>query len=485
MSNFEKQVKQQGETFSITPREQVWQRLEAELDKKKGRRIIGWWWMTPLALLLAGGTYYILTPQENKQQITVSNNRAPLKTTEPVVGTTTEKETLPTRNELSKKDQAKEEATTDVTTHHTNDQKRSLPLNLIQNKNTPYPSRTNNTIHQQPVAASIAVTGAIEKNDRSNNAGKSNTVNNTATHEDVIQEEIIAGAAIIPQAADNQISNTESSSSGTLTDSTVTPLADSVSKTMTLQDSAGASSQKIAIQKPSSKKATWRLQVSGGMANNAKNNLSSTKSDLLAFAPPAQNTGGSPAVAGYLPEESNQAGASINIAIQRLQWIGKRVQWQAGVTAQYQSIRQTSGGKDSIASNGAFVNYSLNRSYNTGNSEKHTGSNVRLFLSNDIAFSLLKHQRNWLLSGGIYTGFNLYNNYLIPDYTNNIYVTSSDLYKKWFIGFDIGMEYNFKKGIGIGLTMQRDLTQSYKPLGGDKKYWQSLLFKINIPLRSK
>jgi hypothetical protein len=58
MANFDKQIKKQGESFSLEPRKEVWQRLETELDKTKRRRFAGWLWIVPVSLLAGAGFFY-------------------------------------------------------------------------------------------------------------------------------------------------------------------------------------------------------------------------------------------------------------------------------------------------------------------------------------------------------------------------------------------------------------------------------------------
>src|SRR6187399_2388905 len=77
MANFDKQIKKQGESFSLEPRKEVWQRLEAELNKTKRRRFGGWFWMLPVCLLAGTGViYYTFSTKEKTTEKTKSPTSA-------------------------------------------------------------------------------------------------------------------------------------------------------------------------------------------------------------------------------------------------------------------------------------------------------------------------------------------------------------------------------------------------------------------------
>lgn len=502
MSNFEKQIKQQGEAFSIEPREQVWRRVEAELDKKKDRRIAAWWWMTPLALLLAGGIfYYTATHKENEQKTVVSNS--PQKTNKVLTPTEETNNTIKEKHEttVTKTDNTANTATIAnhikiKNTNHSNNTllKTSSPGLTNKNKNTPESTHTNKTIHTTSVAASIAVTDAVEKMESKTAEHAQGANKSLLTKDDnaIIQ----SGLSIKNTPTNNEINTgnkelTEvkkipepitTTADTTTNATTVTP-----DNTFRTPDSLIESIKNVAVNKPSSKKITWRLQLAGGITNNTKNEFPFTNGqEKLYAADPQNNTGGGSSVSVRLPAEPNKTGVSLSVSLQRMQWLNKRWQWQAGTGIQYHQIQQKTGfRKDSVIYQSALNSYSADYFYNGGNSVTHTGNNYRLYLSNNFGFALLKHKRSLVLNGGVYTGLNIYNNYLVPDYKNYRFVKSSALYKKWFAGIDLGLEYNFKQGFSMGLMARRDLTKSFTTLGGDKQYWHSFLVNIGIPLNRK
>jgi hypothetical protein len=505
MSNFEKQIKQQGEAFSIEPREQVWHRVEAELDKKKDRRIAAWWWMTPLALLLAGGIFYYTAIHKETEQKTVVSN-SPQKTNKVLTPTEEANNTIKEKHEttVTKTDNTTNTATiaNNIKIKNANHSgsnalsKSSWPGLTNKNKNTPESTHTNKTIHTTSVAASIAVTDAVEKKELKKGEYGQEVNKSSSTKDDnaIIQ----SGVTINNTPAINEINTGNKeltevkkipepitvTADTTTNATTVTP-----DSTFLISDSLIVSTKNVAVNKASSKKITWRLQLAGGITNNTKNEFPFTNGQEKLYAADQQNnTGGGVNSSVRLPVEPNKAGVSFSVSLHRLQWLNKRWQWQAGVGAQYHQIQQTTGTrKDSVITPSTLndFSYSANYFYSGGSNVSHTGTNYRILLSNDFAFALLKHKRSLLLSAGIYTGYNVYNNYLIADYTNYRYVKSGNLYKKWFAGMNLGLEYNFKKGLTAGVTVKRDLTKSYTPVGGEKQYWQSFLFNIGIPLNRK
>jgi hypothetical protein len=505
MSNFEKQIKQQGDDFSMEPRPQVWHRVEAELDKKKDRRIAGWWWMTPLVLLLGGGIfYYAVLHKENTQQPNVSNSKQLPGNSTPLTikddKTTTEKNAEPsnTNGDATNRDTPSEKTETSSTSHsNTIVLSNKKPASSYdKNKNTYTPVSTNSKITTSSTAASIAALDDVTTKQQTGDLVLSaKTKPSNVTEKDKLLQ---AGVGIITltTTASNDDNNTvlpsEKNDVTPANSTTDSILAATVPLDSTVTtDSITATSKAVAVTKPVKEKIRWRISVAGGITNNTKSDLPFA---LLvgdrskAYADLQNSTGGNPATSVSSPLQPNKSGISFSASLQRLQWCAKRWQWQAGIGFQYHQIQQHTGNrKDSAILQSPSNDFSYNTPYfyTGGAALSHTGQNFRTFLSNDLAFSLLKNKRSLLLTGGIYTGFNLYNNYLVGDYNNDRYIKSSDLYKKWFAGFDLGIEFNFKTSMSIGITTRRDFTSSYTSVGGDKQYWQSFLLNVGIPLNKK
>lgn len=66
--NLENALKQQAEKLVLQPEARVWEGIEAALDQKSKRRLIGWWWSAAALVILSLGTWLLWPSQSDVTQ---------------------------------------------------------------------------------------------------------------------------------------------------------------------------------------------------------------------------------------------------------------------------------------------------------------------------------------------------------------------------------------------------------------------------------
>ena len=495
MLNFDKEIKNRGENFSLQPRPEVWKRVESELDKQKRGRIIGWWWLTPVVIIAWGFAFSFLNGNVKKAFYNQDSTNHPA-SVNPVV----KSKTRPAKNgSSSPAEQAvttKQQATESIK----EEKNISRPAGQATGKRSSTNNPHSKTIaakqepshyHENKTSARAYESSNDKKVAASGNTGKSQSgdpgpvLNATAT---VKQE---------PNAAPNQshpsIDNIDSHTSKTL------PVIENSKETAELNKSSTSTgnqpvqpeaashsnvNKNVAIGKPASskiKKANWRIGLSAGASINEESVFKHHPKDTT------NGSGGSSGGGGMIPEmEKNTKGFTIAGSVERVFSISKRWQWKPGLFIQYQETKQSTGILEPypVDPSPPDWNYSASFYFEPGKDLSHTGNNLRLALSSDFSFGLFK-KPSLFINAGVYGGWNAYDHYLLPDELQVWWIPSAKYYNTFFAGARAGIEYRLPKGFGIGITGMHDFTQSYQKLRDKEYFWQSALVQFTAPLNFK
>lgn len=491
MSNFDNQIKQKGENFSLQPRPQVWKRVEAELNKQNRGRIIGWWWLTPVVIIAWGFAFYFLDRKDKKafydqdsahHPLSVIQKPAPSKKPAETVGI---RETPPSQHQdetavsgrISKVNAANanggaENVQAAATAAAGNSRQKNVSPKHV------FASGTTAGMHRPGLATQKAAVTSDNKNipASAENAGKKvDPLIPVKGSEEKIDSHTIENLSL--QGEKSNTSAQVNKPAGTSPQ--VQPFMDQKA------ESHSNEVKTVAIGKPANekikpKKSSWRFTLDGGIANNEEYIFKKHPKDTL-----DPNSGGS---TGSVPEmEKNRYSYTVGASVERVQWLGKRWQWQAGLLAQYQQMKQRTGVLQPYQVDPSPPDwiYSSFFYFDPGKEYTHKGENYRLSITNDIAFSVFRNKPSLFVKAGVYGGVNAYNQYLLPDEVQVWWIPTTGYYKTWFAGLSAGLEYRFKKGSGIGLTARHDLTPSFASLAQKTYFWRNATISYSLPLNHK
>jgi hypothetical protein len=499
--NFEKEAKKYGDAYQVQPREWVWPRVEAELDKKKERRIAAWWWMVPVGLLMLGAGIWLIGSNKTANNSTSS--------------------TVAIADETKKS--TKEESTTELEQDESfsSPNANAIVPPIAKEKNTANPTVVVKHNQIENTDASATEIGISRTTGYRRNATKpAIPKGSNADDKELTEKREIAGSTDKPSGSGVRNTDQTLEKSGLLEQSSVNQLDKIKTGDLTIEkqteekadvqtssivndpinnaaqkntDSAEVNKQdlresNIALTKITANKTSlWSVNVGVGVANNS-NGLGF--SQLLKVDRPlyldyqSDNSGGPCTSCNSVrgPLISNGVGLSLGLSVERSQWLSNRWWWRASLGWQYQQMQQQNGGrKDSAVNYSSLYNLNYSYFYQSGTSITVSGTNHRIIVSNQIVFAALKNKR-LRLSGGLYGGWNISNHYLIPDRTNLRFVDGKGLYKKGFLGGEAGIRYLFKNNWFVGLNGRVDFTKSYIPTDGKKQYWKSGQLQAGIPI---
>jgi hypothetical protein len=469
MENFDKQIKKQGESFSLEPRQEVWLRLKDELNSKRRRRF-AWWWFVPIALATTGaGIYFFTVIQGNKtlatnklqpgsskqtaitnqEKLTRTENITPLGTL-PVNNTATGQSSSANGNTAAKSRQESMKATNAKNAGGSNSQK---------NKHSKTPEVTIDDRKESDLnnLASGEKTAIISSNSE------------LQANKGVIEN---SNATTVDKQDDKQVK----ASSENLLVVAAKPAMEQEKKPTTTTEKP--KNNNAARQ---SKPVKWQFLLSAGASVNAE------AYDFLQKKNTDSGQLGGIGGGGILqPMSESTPGISILLGVNRTQWISKRWQWKIGASAQLQQMNQKTGMRyDDPIVPSPDNDYSADYFFDSGEELDHRANNYRLLLAGKIGFVPVKKLPSLLLTAGMAGGVNIYSRYLLPDHNNVWYIRSYDRYETFFAAVNAGTEYTFKKGWSAGIEASHDLTKSFEPLDKRNNFWRSLMINIGIPLNIK
>jgi hypothetical protein len=497
--DFEQQAKKQGENFSLQPREQVWLRVEAALDEKKRRGVAWWWWALPLVLLLGSGLAYYFYDSKQTAPVVATNHpeRKKIRTND----RGTENISIPGHQP------ALPSSTIATTTH----KKPNTQPGEESTNNQPFRGLDQRTTHTSPSntrtpsnPAGSTIAAESQQPGLKNNVDETApTIQATLSTGSPATPEVIAGVPVAKESsvavnsqttADSnlaslpaivttgEVAETVESLNTTASPEPVNPLE----QTAPVDSSTQAATTNKSVVLPNiRKKATWYVLAGIGKSRMGEFDIIPGGGEKAFASDPLQSGNVGSGVPNSTPVKSDEPGIAYSLMAQRRQPLGKRWQWQAGLGWQYQQISQYLGNKvDSTLYLDASRNLSNAFFYQPGSSSSEKGTNHRLLLSNDFSWQVLKNQ-SWLrLSAGIYTGFNISNDYYVRDNAQRM-VKNDGLYSNWFLGFTPGIEFVILKKWTIGAQAHYDFTKAYKELNATPQYWKGWEIKAGIPIFTK
>ncbi len=480
MYDFDRHIKKRAGEYGLEPREQVWDRIEQELDAKKTKRRGIWlWWLLPILLVGGSVATYNYVQRNNVHEATVAYEEHPINTTTP-------KETQ------EKNSTADLSSTTPVATESLSAQ---APLQHFEKQ--PINGKTGAGENAEP---------PVKKELKSTSGVK--TTNSRVTTDYRAQDGIKTGGEnMVPEkpivlldtlsgniARQNELTDPDVaekiSPEGAMATVALTDTGTHISSVALQSDSLNALSEKTFSQKPMNKpsKAAWNFVVGAGLHNMTTSGFGLEKS-MADYNNniPQNSTGGSfgNASTQLVP---TKPGAGFMLGIERSQAFGqsKRWSWMAGLHYQYQTMQITTGTRvDStiaVRTDAGIGTKSASYYYRGGNSIEHTGSQHRAHIIAAVQLYIGKKQK-WSWQNGFYGGVVLANDYLLPQSSVTGWVPSKELVKTGYFGIETGIKFQPGK-IGAGLFAQYNLTSTVNASSLPKQYWRGVELRIIYKLPS-
>ncbi|TAD84088.1 MAG: hypothetical protein EAY75_13720, partial [Bacteroidetes bacterium] len=175
----------------------------------------------------------------------------------------------------------------------------------------------------------------------------------------------------------------------------------------------------------------------------------------------------------------NRAGVAMLVGVRRTQALGTRWQWQASAAYGLVQTRQAVGQRrDSGLSVGmARANYF----YTPGNAT-YTASQHSVVLSSGMAFRLLGRRNTLWMEAHPFVGVQVFSNLLIPYQTRGSLIPGKSQYNTLSGGLLWGLNWQTQAGWQLGINHRASFTAAYKPLNGQRQYWQALMLSCYLPL---
>ncbi|MCM5527324.1 hypothetical protein [Parasegetibacter sp. NRK P23] len=446
--DFEKQVQQQGAGYRIAPREDVWNRISAELDQKKKRRLAWWWFPVGLAgaaipILLFTG---ILSSGEKKS---------------PSSATRQEHSSFSTPGAGNSRQQRESVHATDASASN------KPPVSIVQGS-TPFNRKTGSN--------------------RLSAAGSSNTV---IKKEKTAHGEDNSSALILPDEAEKNIALLPEVIT---TAPPVFPAIDLLQeKKPGTFDIPTNSTGSIVVngQRFTRHKGFWQIEVASGLSN-MKDGIPSllrpfAYQDSYSYNSPVPGNG---SVGSQVPGViySPRAGASYSAFLNRVQPLSDQWTLTAGLGFQHLRFTQFTGSRKDTSFNTQFTgfeNKSINHFYRAGNTQEHSGYFSRVAIASSIAYKLPVLQQRISLKAGVQAGYNAGAVFLVPDYSTGTYLPLSSAKKTISASVSGGISYHTKQAYQFSLQSIYDITRAYSPISSTSNYWRQWQFSAAIPVSFK
>ena len=480
MYDFDGHIKKRAGEYGLEPREQVWDRIEQELNAKKTKRRAVWlWWLLPILLLGGGMATYQFLQSDHAQEETAVSMKQTINTTLPK-----EMQANPSTADLSPiTPVATESLPQQAPLQHL--EKQSTKQDEIESKKLPVKKEINEFLVGKTVKT-------VTSSDRKDN-GKIKTENEISLSEKQVVAAVVdtTPAKIVVQSEFKDPDVAEKITPAAAIAAVALP--DTVTKIISSQlpaDSEMAVDNNMPDIKPGKKplKASWTVLMGAGLHNLTNSGLGLEKSmaDYNYGIPQNSSSGGFGNDSAHMIP--TQPGAGFMLGIERSQAFGhsKKWSWMAGVHYQYQTMRITTGTRiDSsitLRTNAGSRTKSANYYYRGGNSVEHTGIQHRVQIIAAVQWHLDKKQK-WSWQNGFYGGIVLANDYLLPQSSVKVWVPSKGLVNSGYFGLETGM--TFQPGrIGAGIFGQYNLTSSVNASNLPKQFWRGVELRINYKLPS-
>lgn len=448
--NFEKRAQQQGAGYRITPREDVWNRISAELDQKKKRRIAWWWFPVGLAATLIPMLLFTGIPFTEKQ------NASSLHT----------QQGKPSLSTLRSNDTGKEGHGGNAIEASSSDKP---PVTIIHERNTSF-NLKKGTDYLSGSAPSNAL---VEKENTKyaiaefqDSSLTISTPQNTTSH---LPENVQPVEGVIP-AFD------------------LLPEKQAGLFRIPLNNTSIVVNGQRALRH----KGFWQIEVAAGLSN-IESGLGfpllrpSSYQDGNSYNYPTPGNGSvGSQVPGILYRP--RVGASYSMFIHRVQPLSDQWVLSAGIGFQHLRFTQFTGTRKDTSFNTQFAgleNKSLSHFYRAGNSMEHTGYFSRITIASAIAYKLPVLQHRISLKAGLQTGYNVRAEFLVPDHSSGTYLPLSTARKAISASLSGGVTYHTGKEYQFSLQSVYDITRAYSPISNTSNYWRQWQFSAAIPVTFK
>ena len=499
-NDFEKNITQRMQEFSINPQPEIWQQVEAALPpEKKRRRIALWWWLLPLAGLLGTGLWIIggrnrqtfvqqKTTQVSKEKVVhqpmaITRNKIPQQ--KPVItlaDTATRNSFTYQKNSQHKERIAaarpvKKDAISTTNVMAVTIQKHSQKSVVEKRKNVVVNSRKA----KKQVDFIISRTGSENSSSAGIAANKVNT--NKPLSQPAQTDVMLAGSTF---SADNDslpgLLKTDTTAPAPLAKltpitppDTTKPLAD----TAAIKEIRYAKKIIAAIKQPT----VWMVDAGLGVSGLYQS-VNSNKNYLRAQYTSANPiTGGSVANSAFI---SPQTSFNFSLGINRKQIITSHWNWQLGLRYQLLSAIQSHGSQlpaDSFITSSLSFDRLATTLYNYGAALKYHNYVHQLQIIPRIEYQLNPAGKLPVyLNAGFSIGYTVLSNQLLYNYTNRNYARSAKYTTRLLYAIELGAGMFIHKKIYAGLTYQQGLSNVAKPALQSDFRWRVWQVQLRLPL---
>ncbi|MBO9682642.1 MAG: outer membrane beta-barrel protein [Flavisolibacter sp.] len=456
-NEFEKQVQQKMEELKLVPSEPVWQKVEMQIRKKKGRRRLIFW-IPVLTLLLGGGLWIGIDHYSNN----VSYNRnetEKLNHQIPKQNSFVQPE-QPATDQTIKQPQEKNLETTlsprsgKTTSSITNESVRLSTTSAFQNSKQRVKPRKENSLPEQQ-----------EKSSAKNNETVL-TETQTKTREPVLQQDQVNKQ--MDQEQNFSDSNLTTVSSGQKNDS----LAGIEKVTLKVDSIKSDSIKQLRVKKYAASKWKLTFAVSGGVSGLGRLNVFNgflIENKSMNYIPPVMSPGSGSGNGIYYPPSEVKKDFSFAVQAGINKQLTKRTSFSTGLGYNYYSNSILVGRR--VDQNLIIRNYSVREYFMNSNSNYSNGTlefyhNRYHFVTLPLALDwklLKKHPLN--LSTGISIQYLVQTNGLIFEYNNQAYFHNKNAFNRFQLFSGLGVNYSFpvkKNSIAIGPELQYGISRLEK-----------------------
>lgn len=434
--NFEHIVAEKVSGFQINPTKQVWDGVEAELDKTKRRRSPLFWWI-PLGLLLLLSGIYLMHRN----------------TKEPILSQRKSVQTGP---------------------------KKAIPIVPIVPFNAAQSINNNST-------NSITETQQYKHLDQQKLIPKKiDQASKIVANEKLI----ILGTTDTPAIEQNKMKTTGEEKTSGFPNSSVPIISKTVSDTTTISISStptNLTSATSAQQVSTKRKNYWALNLAAGRTNINETPffISNAAANSLAYL----NTSGSFGTPNTISLISANNGFHLQVGLSRHLQLNKRWGLELGLQYRYLQIKQQVGSKkdstlnisDQVTDNHKSV--VVPSYYQAGNNSVLTNSAHWIMLPVLIQFNLNPSAKiNWQLYTGANASLNFAGKWLLTDDAYQVLYYSKPLSNQFLFNIQAGIRVQFSKQFTLGFGWEKSLT-SVSKLSYYKNYWNQYSLQFSKPVQ--
>ena len=490
-NDFEKDIAQRMQDFSITPQPEIWQQVEAALPpEKKRRRAAIWWWLLPLAVLLGGGIWLILNEQptgvskgkKETQQTTSTTNKTAKETKEQSRGDSNINtvSVLPIqKKEKANKPLQKTDSTFSIKESISNDkQQAAIQHSVSKARQKKLTRKADKSIGQAEIISTnsfIVQNGSRTANQKADPAsddiekglqtpaGNVSVVKSEATYSSLVKDTLPASLVQLKIALDS-IDSTRNT-------------ADTTTKALQIN---------TAVAKHVSNKKNrpiWMLEVGIGQSWQREPGEGGGQyaRDALNAANPSNPTGSVPSISipAFTPPKASY---TFSLGIARKQAISRHWNWQIALHYQLLSTTQHYGSTHNSVNN----NYSTADAaliYTPGDTSVYHNYAHQVQVVPRIEYIINPASRVPVsINTGFALAYNVGGNQLLQDDRNHNYIRSSAYTTKWLSAIEIGTGFMIHKKVYAGITYQHGLSNVARPALQSDYRWRLWQVRLGLPL---